>query len=282
MDLFRRLEEINRRPACFARYTAADLWTDEYTSARMLSFHLDGAVDISSRKTVFIERSVAWMIARFGLGAGKAVADFGCGPGLYTTRLAASGAAVTGIDFSRRSIEYARRSAQEQGVAVNHILANYLEYESDDRFDLIILVMGDYCALSPEQRRSLLEKFRRHLRPGGALSFDVYSLTAFTAREETATYGFRLLNGFWSPDPYFGFLNTFKYEPERVVLDHYTIVEATRTREIFNWLQYFDRAALRAEIEGAGLAVEEFLGNLAGDAFDSAAPEFAVVARKTA
>ena len=71
---------------------------------------------------------------------------------------------------------------------------------------------------------------------------------------------------------------SFKYEPERVALDRYTIVEASRTRVIDNWLQYLDRKSLRAEIEGAGLAVEEFLGNLAGDAFDPAAPEFAVVA----
>ncbi len=120
MDLFRQLEEINRRPACFARYTAADLWTDEYTSAQMLSFHLDGAVDISSRKTVFIERSAAWMIARFGLGAGKAVADFGCGPGLYATRLAKRGANVTGIDFSRRSIEYAKEIAVREQLKINN------------------------------------------------------------------------------------------------------------------------------------------------------------------
>ena len=35
--MFRRLEEINRRPVPFGHYTAADLWTDEHTSSQMLA-----------------------------------------------------------------------------------------------------------------------------------------------------------------------------------------------------------------------------------------------------
>ena len=279
--MYRELQDINTRPACFEHYTAADLWTEEHTSSRMLQFHLNGSIDVASRKTAFIDRSVAWMMSRFGLGEGKAVADFGCGPGLYTTRLAASGASVTGIDFSPRSIEYAKETSIRQGLSIDHVNANYLEFESEKRFDLITMIMCDYCALSPTQRHTMLEKFRTQLRTGGALLLDVYSLNAFAPRQESATYAFRLLDGFWSSEPYFGFQNTFKYEPERVVLDKYTIVEPTRTWVIFNWLQYFDRETLRAEIESRGLLVEEFLGNVAGDAYDPASDEFAVLVRKS-
>jgi SAM-dependent methyltransferase len=273
------LREINRRPACFEHYTAADLWTDEHTSSKMLAFHLHGSTDVSSRKTEFIDRSVAWLIACFGLAEGKVVADFGCGPGLYTTRLAGSRAAVTGIDFSERSIRYARELSLRQGLSIDHIHANYLEFESDKRFDLITMIMCDYCALSPAQRRVMLDKFRRHLRVGGALLLDVYSLTAFAAREEAAAYAPNLHEGFWSSEPYFGFTNTFRYDADRVVLDKYTIIEETRARTIYNWLQYFDRETLRTEIESQGLVVEEFLGNVAGAVYDPAGHEFAVIVR---
>lgn len=279
--MYWELQDINKRPACFELYTAADLWTDEHTSSRMLQFHLNGSIDVASRKTAFIDRSVAWMVSRFGLGEGKAVADFGCGPGLYTTRFAASGASVTGIDFSPRSIEYAKETSIRQGLSIDHVNANYLEFASEKRFDLITMIMCDYCALSPTQRQIMLEKFRTHLQTGGALLLDVYSLNAFATRQESATYAFRLLDGFWCSDPYFGFQNTFKYEPERVVLDKYTIIEPTRTRVIFNWLQYFDRETLRSEIESCGLLVEEFLGNVAGDAYDPASDELAVLVRKS-
>ena len=164
--MYRELEELNSRPAPFSRYTAADLWTDEHTSSKMLTFHLDGTVDVSSRKTAFIDRSVAWIISRFGLGEGKSVADFGCGPGLYTTRLASSGAAVTGIDFSKRSIQHAREPATQRELSIDYIHANYLELTFGRRFDLITMIMCDFCALSPSQRKVMIDVFlaRSHLK----------------------------------------------------------------------------------------------------------------------
>ena len=277
--MYRELQEISSRPDVFSHYTAEDLWTDEHTSAKMLELHLDGSIDVSSRKTGFIDRSAAWISERFGLAPAKSVADFGCGPGLYTSRLAASGAAVTGIDFSARSIRYARDLAQRQGRPVEYLHGSYLDFESDKRFDLITMIMCDYCALSPGQRSSMLDRFQRHLKPGGALLLDVYSLTAFDAKEETSVFARGLLDGFWSAEPYFGFLNAFKYDSENVSLDKYTIIEETRTRVVYNWLQYFDPQSLKKELEGGGFVVEELLGDVAGGAHDPAATELAVIAR---
>ena len=280
--MFRQLQEINTRPAPFEQCTVADLWTDEHTSSQMLAFHLDGSVDLSSRNTEFIDRSARWIVSRFDLDQSKCVADFGCGPGLYTTRLAASGAAVTGIDFSDRSLRYARESSERQSLSVEYVHADYLEYETSRRFDLIAMIMCDFCALSPPQRRTMLDKFLALLKPGGSVLLDVYSLRAFDEREEIATYAPGLLDGFWSSKPYFGFLNTFKYQAEKVTLDKYTIVEETRTRVIYNWLQHFDREALGKEFENSAFVVEEFPGDVAGAAFDPESQEFAIVARKPA
>jgi SAM-dependent methyltransferase len=112
--MFHMLEEIRARPRPFAWYTADELWTDEYPSRQMPAYHLNGDVDISSRKFSFIDRSADWTAARFNLRKGKSVVDFGCGPGLYTQRLARTGAAVTGIDFSGNPIAYAREKAREE------------------------------------------------------------------------------------------------------------------------------------------------------------------------
>lgn len=278
--MFRQLQEINTRPAPFEQCTAEDLWTDEHTSNKMLAFHLDSSIDVSSRNTEFIGRSVRWIVSRFDLDENKCVADFGCGPGLYTTRLASSGAAVTGIDFSERSVRYARELSQRLGLSVEHVHANYLEYETSRRFDLITMIMCDFCALSPHQRRTMLDKYLLFLKPGGAVLLDVYSLRAFDKRDEIATYAAGLLGGFWSSKPYFGFLNTFKYEAAKVVLDKYTIVEEARTRVVYNWLQHYDREAVGREFEDRGFVVEEFLGDVAGAAFDPQSQEFAIVARR--
>ena len=76
--MFEELEKINRRPEPFEFYTASDLWTDEHTSEQMLMFHLNEDIDVSSRKTEFISRSVEWIASHFKVGAGIKIADFGC------------------------------------------------------------------------------------------------------------------------------------------------------------------------------------------------------------
>jgi len=278
--MFEELEKINTRPKPFEFYTASDLWADEHTSEMMLSFHLNEDIDVSSRKAKFINRSVEWIVSYFKVGAGIKIVDFGCGPGLYATRLAQRQADVTGIDFSKRSIQYAQEVATREGLSIHYVNQNYLEFEIDDRFHLILMIMCDFCALSPIQRKQMLSKFYAILEPGGSVLLDVYSLTAFDQREETAMYEANLLNGFWSPNKYYGFQNTFKYEREKVVLDKYTIIERTRTRTVYNWLQYFSPEALEREFVECGFSIEKLYSNVAGSSFDSETKEFAVVAQK--
>ncbi|OGQ90024.1 MAG: SAM-dependent methyltransferase [Deltaproteobacteria bacterium RIFOXYC2_FULL_48_10] len=276
--MFEELGRINERPEPFEFYTAKDLWTDEHTSAQMLSFHLNGGIDVSSRKAEFIDRSVEWIASEFNIGKDTKIADFGCGPGLYATRLAKRRAKVTGIDFSGRSIEYAKAVAARENLNINYVQQNYLDFETQDRFNLVMMIMCDFCALSPGQRKEMLSKFRRILKPEGSILLDVYSLAAFDQRKEAATYELNLLNGFWSPGPYYGFLNTFTYGKEKVVLDKYTIVEPERTRTVYNWLQYFSPEDLEKEFQDAGFSVKGFYSDVAGTPYDRKSKEFAVVA----
>jgi len=278
--MFDQLDTIYHRPRPFEFSTANELWTDEHTSAQMLAYHLNDEVDLSSRSGAFIDRSVEWIVSHLGVGKGTKIADFGCGPGLYTTRLARRGADVTGIDFSRRSIDHARETAAAEGLSIRYINEDYLELELDERFDLLTMIMCDLCALSPEQRRTLLRKFHSLLAPGGAVLLDVYSLAAFAERREAASCEVDLLDGFWSPHRYYGFLNTFTYNEEKLALDKYTIVEEARTRTIYNWLQYFSPEDLERELNDCGLAVETRYGDVAGSTYDPVHSEFAVVARR--
>jgi len=277
--MFEQLEKISTRPAPFEFYTARELWTDDYISEQMLKLHLDDGIDAASRNSAFIDRSADWIAWRFDI-AGRKVADFGCGPGLYAARLARMHADVTGIDFSGRSIRYAREAAAAEGLQVRYVNADYLEFETDEPYDLIMMIMCDFCALSPVQRRKMLAKFQRFLKPSGAVLLDVYSLSAFDGQAEKSVFGPGLLNGFWSPRRYYGFLNTFKYEKEKLVLDKYTIMEADRTRTFYNWLQHFSPEELEREFRQCGFALESLYADVAGTPFSPANMEFAAVAKK--
>jgi SAM-dependent methyltransferase len=278
--MFEELERINERPKPFQFYTASDLWTDEHTSKQMLSYHLNEAIDVSSRNAEFINRSVEWIVSKFKIGKDSKIADFGCGPGLYAKRLAKLGVSVTGIDFSERSIEYAKEVAIREELNISYVNQNYLEFETEDRFDFVLMIMCDFCALSPIQRKGILNKFHKILKPKGSVLLDVYSLSAFDQREEGSAYEVNQLNSFWSPNKYYGFLNTFKYNEEKVVLDKYTIVESDRTRQVYNWLQHFAPEDLEKEFVDAGFLIKERHSDVAGTPYDRESNEFAVIAEK--
>ena len=109
---------------------------------------------------------------------------------------------------------------------------------------------------------------------------DVHSLETFNGREEAATYKKNLLGGFWSAEEYYGFLNTFKYEEQKVTLDKYTIIEESRTRTVYNWLQHFNPEMLKQEFQECGLDIRDIYSDVAGAAFDPKSGDFAVIAGK--
>jgi hypothetical protein len=142
------------------------------------------------------------------------------------------------------------------------------------------MIYCDFCALSPDQRKILLNKFSSLLKSGGSILLDAYTLTAFDQREETTVFERNLLLRFWSAEEYYGFLNIFKYDREKVVLDMYSIIEANRTRTVYNWLQYFSREAIEKEFNQCGLKIETMYNDVAGTPFSPETKEFAVVASK--
>ena len=279
--MYNELRIINSRPGPFQFYTADKLWADDHTSKKMLEFHLNEFIDVSSRNKDFIDRSVDWIVSHFRVGVNTRIADFGCGPGLYTTPLAEKGADVTGIDFSERSIRYAKEMAAQKELDINYVVQSYLEYETVKKFDLITMIMCDFCALSPAQRKKILKKFYVLLEPEGSVLLDVYSLHAFEQRKETAICEYNLLSGFWSPENYYGFLNTLKYEKEKIILDKYTIVEASQTKTIYNWLQYFSLESIKKEFRENGFRIDECYSDVAGTPFIPDSNEFAIIANKT-
>jgi hypothetical protein len=75
-------------------------------------------------------------------------------------------------------------------------------------------------------------------------------------------------------------VNTFKYEKEKVTLDKYTIIEESRTRTVYNWLQYFSPEALEKEFVECGFTIEKLYSDVTGSPFDPETSEIAIVAKK--
>jgi len=278
--MFKSLKKINEKPEPFQYYTADDLWTDEHISKQMLKYHLNESVDVSSRNGQFIQQSIEWMIQHFKVDEQKALIDFGCGPGLYTNQLAKTGASVTGIDFSKRSLEYASNTAKKNSLTVDYHHCNYLTFDTEKQFDLISMIYCDFCALSPKQRNKLLGIFYKILKRDGSILLDVHSLNVFEKQKEDAGYAFNYMNHFWSSEDYFCFYNTFLYNDEKVSLDKYTIIKQNTINVIYNWLQYYSKDTITNEFEENGFKVEEIYSDVAGRPFDPKSDDMAIVAKK--
>lgn len=88
------------------------------------------------------------------------------------------------------------------------------------------------------------------------------------------------LNGFWSAEEDYGFVNTFKYDDEKVVLYNYSLFEADRSRVVHNWLQYFRLEALTEEFAASGFRIEEVFGDTTGAALMPDSAEMTVIAKR--
>jgi len=86
------------------------------------------------------------------------------------------------------------------------------------------------------------------------------------------------MDGFWAEGDYFGFQTTFLYDDLKLALDRYLIIEPHRTREVFNWLQYFDDSALAEELTQNGFDVVQVVDALSGEPWKISPHEFAIIA----
>lgn len=266
MPEWNSLSEIikqQKRPALFSAGEPL-FWDDPYISAQMLRAHLDPTTDLASRRPETIAASVDWIINTAGLEQGDAVLDLGCGPGLYAARLAQRGQKVTGVDISRRSIDYARKFAAEYGLAATYRCQNYLDLADENQYDAALLIFGDYCTFSPQQRQQILQNVRRALKPVGWFILDV------TTRVHRERHGIKngwyaSEGGFWQPGPHLVLEQGFEYPEEGVFLDQYIVVdEAGEIRVYQNWFQDFDPETIRKELTMGGFEVRSLWGDLTG------------------
>lgn len=280
--MFHKLSRIIEKPDLYCNYTAEVLWNDSYISQQMLKTHLDPETDLASRRPEFIEESVNFLREKFDLRKGKSVIDFGCGPGLYTTRFAALGCQVRGLDFSENSIRYARAESTRSGFDIDYQHINYLDYKPDQLFDLATMIFCDFCALNDEQRIIVIRTMRDSLIDNGHIFLDVVTDYRYQQIREETSFEIIRENGFWTDQPHFVFKSVFKYDTERVILDKYTVIADYQEMLIFNWLKHYSLIDLRAEFEDSGLEITGVYADAAGKAFNAGSDTLAVVASKRA
>lgn len=265
-----------QKPALWQR-SAEPFWDDEHISKGMLEAHLNPNWDAASRKHRFIDASVKWLSSIISVN-GKII-DLGCGPGLYTKRLSDLGFDVTGMDYSKRSIEYAK----SQDSQTEYIYRNYLELDYTGVFDAVILIYCDYAALTFDERQTLLPRVYNALKPGGLFIFDVNTEKHFIKRKLRRP-SWQLCNdgGYWSVEPYLCLETTHLYENDTVAVDQYVVMANNSLKRYLNWETQYTVPKLTDEVVPFGFKVKNVFDDVSGRPYTGDGEELCFVLERSA
>lgn len=266
------------KPEVYAESTAK-FWDDEHISKGMLEAHLASDYDAASRKHTFMDQSVDWIAGIVPPGKYPNLLDLGCGPGLYTQRFYKKGYQVTGMDYSRRSLEYAVKTAKDYHYDICYHYQNYLEISYQEQFDVITLIYCDFCVLCDKDRSMLLSKIHQALRPGGRFIVDVNTPNVYQGREETKTWTFQE-SGFWNSSPHLCLDAFYRYK-NNTMLNQAVIVTEDSVQSYNLWDHTFTLEELKTDLTEHGFEEIEFYGDVAGTEYTPGGNTICAVAKKS-
>jgi tellurite methyltransferase len=114
------------------------------------------------------------------------VLDMGMGEGRNAVFLAQKGYKITGVDISSVAVKKSYLLAQEFGVKIKGVVASLKEYKiAPNSFDAII------CFYYVD--RSLVEKIKSWLKPGGVLIYEAYTLREKSKKKRVTLSEYHLL-----------------------------------------------------------------------------------------
>lgn len=266
------------KPELYANSTAK-FWDDEHISKGMLEAHLNSEFEGASRRHQFVDQSVDWITHIAPSAQYIKLLDLGCGPGLYTERFYNAGYQVTGIDYSTRSLEYANHIAEKNGYSISYQYQNYLDIEYVEEFDVITLIYCDFCVLSDVNRKKLLEKIYRTLKPNGKFIVDVNTTNLYEGREDTREWYYSDCD-FWSDKPHLCLDAFVRYDDSNTMLHQAIIVTESLINCYYIWDHTFTKNELESDLNQAGFLKIDFYGDIAGAEYKTEGSTMCAVAVK--
>lgn len=221
------LQDILNRPQPPTPWSEGDNipWNEPAFSARMLAEHLTQDHDRASRRTHIIDQHVAWIHETILHNTPSAILDLGCGPGLYSNRLATIGHQCTGIDYSPASIAYAKETATQANLAVTYHQEDIRTAAYGDNLDLVMLLFGETNVFSRANIAAILGKACQALRPGGTLLLEAHTFDSIAPATPTTTSWFTSLGGLFSPKPHLVLIEEHWQPAEAILTRRFYVID---------------------------------------------------------
>jgi SAM-dependent methyltransferase len=235
-------------------------WHAPDFSDRMLREHLSQEHSAASRRLEEVEEHVNWIDHRLLFRRSSRVLDLGCGPGLYTSRLARRGHECVGIDYSPASIAYARTTAVDEGLPCTYIHDDMREAPYGEGFDLAMLLYGEFNVFRPSDARGVLAKARDAIVPGGTLLLEPHRFSAVRRMGEAPSTWYSAKSGLFSDDAHLCLRENFWHPETKTATFRYYLVDAATTavKRYAQTFQAYSDDAYAAMLEESGFEDLEF------------------------
>ena len=257
-------------------------WNEPGFSSRMLREHLSQEHDHASRRSAKIDAHVAWLHDHVLGRRPTRILDLGCGPGLYSSRLARLGHTCVGIDFGPASIEYAVQTAEREGLDCTYFLQDIRTAEYGAGYGLAMLIFGEFNTFRPADARLILTKARRALSVGGVLVLEPHTFEEIEREGKEGTSWWSTAGGLFAEQPHLGLVENSWDAERRVATIRYYILDAA-TGQVTRYAssaQAYTNQQYRDLLVECGFDEVVFYPSLTGSVDESQAQLLAIVARK--
>ncbi|MGB2693616.1 MAG: class I SAM-dependent methyltransferase [Dehalococcoidia bacterium] len=247
----------------------------------MLQEHLSQAHDRASRRFETIGQHVDWIHHQLLISKPANILDLGCGPGLYTSRLAQRGHECVGIDYAPASIDYAQDEARKLKLRCNYACEDMRIADYGTGFDLVMLINGELNSFRPTDAKAILTKARHALRDDGRLLLEVHTPEAIKAVGRRSPLWFSAERSIFSDTPHLWLEEHTWHAEANASTTRYFIIDAA-TGSVSTYAatkQAYSEAEYRALISDCQFTEIEFLPSLTGTE-NAQSDMVAIVARK--
>ncbi len=234
-------------------------WDEPGFSQRMLREHLSQAHDRASRRSGIIDQHVGWIHGQCLASRPSRILDLGCGPGLYTSRLARLGHECVGIDFSPAAIAYAGEAARAEGLRCRYQQADIRRADYGAGYQLVMLIFGEFNVFRPTDAHLISLKACQALGPGGLFLLEVSTEAEVRQMGQGPATWYSAPGGLFSDRPHLCLYEPAWDAERRAATERYYVVDGA-TREVARYAsssQAYSEAEYRATLQQAGFSAVE-------------------------
>ncbi len=202
-------------------------WQEPGFSERMLQEHLSQDHDMASPRTEKIEKHVDWIHTKLLSQRPSRILDLGCGPGLYTNRLARLGHQCVGIDVSPASITYARQHAEKESLRCTYMEQDMRDAQWGTTFNLVMMLHGEFNTFRPTDARKILRQAHAALAGGGLLLVAVATFAGMESTQPESRSWSCARAGLFSAEPHLCLEEVFWDRARKTKTECYVIIDAS-------------------------------------------------------